>query len=409
MSQYSLESPRLWVALEGWAFRPHMSAYIGRMLDEGFSRRHTFYAVKTVGEYARWLADNHYDQGDLNENTIAAFIGWRERQPGYRHGTRIALLRLLALLRDAVAIPPPTPSQDPQAELLAGYAAYLRQRGLSAKTIAGYTWFAKETVSDWWTDGRGLRRITSSDVIAFVERQAPRRSTSTARTMCGALRSLLRYLHAAGIVVDDLAASVPTVKSWKLASLPTYISQEQLDIVLRKIDRTTVAGRRDYAILMLLARLGLRANEAATLTLDDIDWNTGVFHITGKGGSRVTMPLLPEVGAALADYLEHGRPSCHYREVFLRVETPVAPFPSYIAVSLLARRALRRAGIAGLAHSHAHVFRHSFATGMINAGASLGEIAQILRHQDHDTTRIYAKVDLTSLRQIAQPWPGVVQ
>jgi site-specific recombinase XerD len=408
MAEYTLASPRLWIALEGWPFRQHIAAYIERLQTEGFSDRHTFHAVRAVGEYARWLIDHHGDQIDVHESTIAAFMLWRAEQPGYRHGTRIAIVRLLRLLREAGAVAPATLPEAPQAKLLRDYALHLGQRGLSAKSIAGYTWFAKDSLPDLWQSDVGLGQLSRSDVIRFVENKAPQRSPSTAGTMCGALRSFLRYLRSAGIVDDDLAASVPSVKTWKLSSLPSYLSNEQLAVVLDRTDRATVAGRRDFAILLLLARLGLRANEVAMMKLDDIDWNAGVFRITGKGGARATMPMPSEVGAAIADYLQHGRPSCKHREVFLRVETPIAPFASYISVSLLARRALVRAGIAGLAHKHAHVFRHTLATGMINAGATLGEIGQLLRHKDHDTTRIYAKVDLAGLRQLAQPWPGAV-
>ena len=408
MSEYSLTSPRLWDALEGWPYRQHIKAYIERLQAEGFSNRHTYHAVRAVGEYASWLADHHGGHIDVQESTVAAFMVWRAKQPGYRHGTRIAIVRLMASLRNEGAVAPAALPQDPQAKLLKDYAAHLDQRGLSAKSIAGYTWFAKDSLPDFWQPDVGLAQLSRSDVIRFVENKAPQRSPSTAGTMCGALRSFLRYLRSAGIADDDLAASVPSVKTWKLSSLPSYLSNEQLALVLDHIDRTTTAGRRDYAVLLLLARLGLRANEVATLKLDDIDWTVGVFRITGKGGGRATMPMPPEVGAAIADYLQHGRPPCKHREVFLRVEAPIAPFTSYIPVSLLARRALARAGITGLKHNHAHVFRHTLATGMLNAGATLGEIGQLLRHQDHDTTRIYAKVDLAGLRQLAQPWPGAV-
>lgn len=326
MSEYSLASPHLWQALESWPFRPHIDAYIERLQAEGFSNRHAFHAVRAVGEYARWLVDHHGDENDVHESTIAAFMVWRAGQPGYRHGTRIAIVRLLASLREAGAVAQATLPEDPQAKLLRDFAAHLGQRGLSAKSIAGYIWFAKDGLRDLWQGDVGLAQLNRSDVISFVENKVPQRSPSTARTMCGALRSFLRYLSSAGIVDDDLAASVPSVKTWKLSSLPTYLSNEQLALVLDHIDRTTTAGRRDYAILLLLARLGLRANEVATLKLDDIDWAAGVFRITGTGGGRATMPMPSEVGAAIADYLRHGRPPSRHREVFLRVETPIAPF-----------------------------------------------------------------------------------
>jgi integrase len=162
-------------------------------------------------------------------------------------------------------------------------------------------------------------------------------------------------------------------------------------------------------VLLLLARLGLRANEVATLRLDDIDWAAGLFQITGKGGRRATMPMPPDVGTAIADYLQHARPACEHREVFLRVETPCVPFATYAPVSLIARRALIRAGVTGLAKRHAHVFRHTLATDMVRTGATLAEIGCVLRHQDDDATRVYSKVDLPRLRLLSQPLLGVVQ
>ncbi len=171
-------------------------------------------------------------------------------------------------------------------------------------------------------------------------------------------------------------------------------------------DRSQPVGRRDYAILLLLARIGLRANEIRLLCLEDIDWGSGRLTVHGKGGRSATMPLPMEVGAAIADYLQHGRPRCSCRHVFLRHLAPHRGFTSSSMISQVAKAALRRAGVERVAHRGAHLFRHSLATRLLRAGASLTEIGQVLRHQKHDTTRIYAKVDLASLRSLAQPWPG---
>ncbi len=287
--------------------------------------------------------------------------------------------------------------------MIEDYRAFLKfQQGFAPQSVASYVWFARPFVTELWaSDADGLSRLTTADVIGYVERHAPRRSAATAKIMCARLRSFLRYLRMHGIVDADLAASVPSIRSWALTGLPTFLTVEQLDRVLDHCDRTTIAGCRDYAGLLLLARLGLRANEVATLTLEDIDWRSGVLQVQGKGGRRATMPLPPDVGAAIVDYLRQARPACLYRQIFLRVETPCTPFTSQAPVSLLARRALHRAGVTGIAHRHAHVFRHTLATSMIRTGATLTEIAQVLRHQDADSTRIYAKVDLPSLRHLS--------
>jgi len=224
--------------------------------------------------------------------------------------------------------------------------------------------------------------------------------------ICWTLRSLLRYLRYRGQISTDLASSVPTVRSSRLASLPSYLHPKEIRRVLAACDRGSPIGRRDYAILLLLARLGLRANEIRLLTLEDIDWESGRLNVQGKGRRAGSMPLPTEVGAAMADYLRHGRPRSDSRHVFLRHMAPHSGFMTSRAVSNVVDSALARAGIEGLARRGAHLFRHSLATQLLRAGASLTEIGQVLRHQNPDTTRIYAKVDLGSLRAIALRWPG---
>jgi integrase len=224
--------------------------------------------------------------------------------------------------------------------------------------------------------------------------------------MCWTLRSFLRYLRYRGEISTDLASSVPSVRTWKLASLPSYLHPREIHQVLAACDRHSPIGRRDYAILLLLARIGLRANEIRLLTLDDIDWESGRLTVQGKGRRGASMPLPTEVGAAMADYLRHGRPRSDCRRVFLRHFAPHSGFVTSIAVSNVANSALTRAGIERVARKGAHLFRHSLATQLLRAGASLTEIGQVLRHQNQDTTRIYAKVDVGSLRAIALRWPG---
>ena len=227
--------------------------------------------------------------------------------------------------------------------------------------------------------------------------------------MCSILRSFLRYLRYRGEISCDLASSVPTVRTWELTSLPSYLDPGNIKRVLATCDRHTALGRRDYAILVVLARMGLRANEIRLLTLDDIDWESGHLMVQGKGGHDALMPLPKEVGAAIADYLRHGRPRSDNRRVFLSYSAPHDGFSRSCAITRVAAEALKRAGVDGVAHKGAQLFRHSLATQMLRAGASLTEIGQVLRHRNQDTTRIYAKVDLRSLRELALPWPGGVR
>ncbi|WP_404650868.1 tyrosine-type recombinase/integrase [Bradyrhizobium sp. USDA 336] len=191
--------------------------------------------------------------------------------------------------------------------------------------------------------------------------------------------------------------------------MPTYLSAAQVRKALDGCDRETVMGRRDYAILLLLAKLGLRADEVATLALDDIDWRASEMLVRAKGRQRARMPIPPDVGAAIVAYLRNGRPKTSCRRLFVRTLAPHVGFASGCAITMIAKVALDRVGIEGCAHRGAHIFRHSLATELLRSGATLSEIGQLLRHESHDTTRIYAKVDVDALRTLSLPWPGDVQ
>jgi site-specific recombinase XerD len=204
----------------------------------------------------------------------------------------------------------------------------------------------------------------------------------------------------------DLAATVPTVASWSMTSIPRAISPEQTKKLLASIDRKTAMGRRDYAVLLLLARLGLRSVEVASLELDDIDWSAGQLSVRGKGGQRSELPLPSEVGRAIAAYLRHGRPPCTSRRVFLRAKAPVRAFQGISGVGSIVRHRLQRARIIAPTYG-AHQFRHGLASDLLRQGASLAEIGAVLGHHHPDTTRIYTKIDLKALRTLAQPWPGM--
>lgn len=220
------------------------------------------------------------------------------------------------------------------------------------------------------------------------------------------MRAFLRFLHYHGHVARDWSAVVPRGAKWALAGLPKHLPPGAADKVLAACDRSRPRGRRDYAILLLLARLGLRAGEALRLTLDDIDWEHGQILVRSKKGpGHARMPLPDDVGRAVAIYLRKDRPRCPSRRVFLRVIAPYEPLSHAAVLSVMVERYLRLAGI-GAVRKGAHVFRHTLATDMLRGGASLGEIGQVLRHSNPDSTAIYAKVDLEALRALALPWPG---
>lgn len=290
------------------------------------------------------------------------------------------------------------------------YARYLSDViGLSARTLEHYTEaldrFLLEQVG---SDGPQWSMLTGAEVLRFFRRCARGRSPQYLQRLRSALRSFLRYLQYRGEISRDLSGCIPGVKRWRLASLPKYLSVAQVQRVLDGCDRATAVGKRDYAILLTLARLGLRAIEISTLTLDDVDWRQGQLRLRAKGRERALMPLPREVGQAICAYLQSGRPRSHSRRVFLRQNAPHCGFTKSSCISSIVKLALRRVGMDPPSKG-AHVLRHSLATQMLQSGASLREIGQVLRHRRPDTTRVYAKVDLPTLRSVALPWPEGVR
>ena len=219
------------------------------------------------------------------------------------------------------------------------------------------------------------------------------------------MRSFFRYLWHRGAISKDLSNCVPTVPNWSLSALPRFLLANEVERILTSCDRETAVGRRNYAILLLLARLGLRAGEVVGLSLDDIDWSTSQLIIRGKGGKSAPLPLARDVGQALADYLRVDRPRCGTRRVFIRSRVPYVGLGNASTISALVMRALTHAGVEA-PHKGAHVLRHSLATSLLRQGGSLDEIGKLLRHQSPNTTAIYAKFDLTALDTLALPWPG---
>jgi site-specific recombinase XerD len=297
------------------------------------------------------------------------------------------------------------------AELWAqGYEQHLREaRGLARATIVNYAPFVRSFLKDRFGGGPAtLSLLCARDVVAFVQHQAPHLHPKRAKLLTSALRSFLRYVRYRGEVKLDLAAAVPIVPNWSMSAIPRAIGAEQVRQLLASIDRNTAEGRRDYAILLLLARLGLRSSEVAFLELDAIDWKAGQLSVCGKRGQRSDLPLPTEVGKAIAAYLRHGRPRCNSRRVFLRVKAPVCGFQGACGVGSIVRHRLLRTGIDAPTYG-AHQFRHGLATEMLRQGASLGEIGELLGHHNPQTTKIYIKVDLEALRTLALPWPGGVR
>jgi site-specific recombinase XerD len=327
-----------------------------------------------------------------------------------RQGDAAAVRQFLDFLRHKGVVPEekiaPCRLNPVECEIQA-FQTYLRsERILAEATIVNYVPFVRGFLEDRFGNARvALPHLSAGDVVRFVQRRVPHLHLKRAKLLTTALRAFLHYARYRGDVVHDLAAAVPCVANWSMPSIPRAIPAVAVRQLLRSISRRTAVGRRDYAIVLLLARLGLRAGEVVHLELEDIDWNTGCVSIRGKGGQRTALPLPAEVGAAIAAYLQHGRPQSASRRVFLRAKAPIRGFLDQRAVGALVRNTLARAGI-NTPSKGAHQFRHALATQMLRHGASLTEIGQVLRHRDPQTTTIYVKVDLDGLRPLALRWPG---
>jgi integrase len=308
----------------------------------------------------------------------------------------------------APTVPPPLNSHD---RIFNAFDCYLRtERGLAPKSIVRHLPVIRRFLHEVCPAGDDdLGKISQEEVIGYIERHAQDWSPGTGKAMCWSLRAFLRYLRHQGLNPCPLADCVPPMRRWKLASLPTFLPANQVQKALDGCDRGTPMGRRDYAILMMLAKLGLRADEVATLTLDDIDWRASEMLVRAKGRQRGRMPIPPDVGAAIVAYLRSGHPKSSCRRLFIRTLAPHIGFASGCAITMIAKTALDRVDIEGCAHRGAHIFRHSLATELLRSGANLTEIGQLPRHESHDTTRIYAKIDVEALRTLSLPWPGGAQ
>ena len=400
---------RLFRHLKSGPHGPLISLYAARVVQDGLARHGTWRCLSLTGRLLGWLSRVHLELTDLDERVLDRYLAWRARRQTIQAGDRAALKRLLSVLRETNQIPLAlTPPRLPEDEIFQKFADTLQQeRGLAPKSIVRHLPIIRRFLREVCPGGASdLGRIRQEDVIRYVERHARDASAASGKAMCWALRAFLRYLYCKGLNPLALAGCVPSMRRWRQASLPTYLSAAQVQKVLDGCDQTTALGRRDYAIILMLARLGLRANEVATLTLDDIDWRTGTMRIYAKGRQYTRMPMTVEIGAALVAILRHDRLGSSSRHVFLRILAPHRGFASGCAVTMIAKAALERAGIRGFAHQGAHLFRHSLATELLGAGATLSQIGQLLRHEHHDTTRIYAKVDIEALRAMSVSWPG---
>jgi integrase/recombinase XerD len=376
----------------------HAEGFRAMLAGRGYAPSSAAGQLQMMAHLSCWLAQQDRSAGDLTPATVELFLAAR-KAAGYRRWLSARGIAPLLEYLEAAGLVIPVTSPEPQApggDVLAGFRDYLvTERGLAASTVRNYldaAWLLAAQVR--------LESLTAGDVTGFVLEQCRGRSTGAAAVLVTGLRSLLRYLHLTGFTAVSLADAVPSAAS--ASPLPEAIGPGQSRLLLGSCDRGTAMGLRDYAVLVLLARLGLRVSEVAAMELGDINWRAGQIAIRGKGSRVDQLPMPADVGQAIASWLRGGRPGCPCRQVFTTLLAPLGPLTRK-AVSAIVTRAARRAGLTAVT---AHRMRHGAATGLLRAGASLPEVGQVLRHASMLNTARYARVDYAALSAVARPWPG---
>lgn len=385
----------------------HVAGFRDELARQGYRSGSATTQLQLMAHVSRWLVDHGLQVSQLTPVEVERFIECRRSQGYAQHRSSHALVPLLRYLQESGAIAvPAVEAATPLEKLLERYREHLLgARGLAPSTTQRYLGAARAFLSEQ-AGQRGeldLAGLSASRGIDFVRDGCRRMTPASAKDLIVCLRSLLRFLAAAGIAPTELAEALPAVAVWGGGSLPRALPAEQVAALLASCDPASVIGRRDFAVLTMLSRLGLRAGEVAGLLLDDFDWRLGEVVVRGKGHQVDRMPLPVDVGEAVVAYLDGGRPRVACRSVFLRVNAPIVGL-SAIGVSTMVGRACERTGMPWCG---AHRLRHSAATSMLRAGGSLTEVGQVLRHRSGPaTTGIYAKVDWQALASVTQPWPA---
>lgn len=384
----------------------HLDKFAEFLVGEGYVSETIKAKYALVADLSHWLKQRGVPLAKLDETRLKQFHA--HRRGSRRRGDVFTGHQLLELLRRLGVVPalPQKVDQTALGQLTRDYERFLSsERGLAPATLISYLPIVRRFLTaHFGNKALRLQDLQPQDLHRFILRQVPRGSRTYSKLMVTALRSFLRFLCQRGSTKTDLASALFGVAHWRLSHLPKSLPPDQVERLLRCCDRSTASGQRDYAILLLLARLGLRGGEVLAMTLDDLDWEHGEILVRGKGQRLERLPLPKDVGTALVHYLRQVRPTCLTRKVFIRLKAPRRGLRQ-TSICCVVRRALQRAGL-NPDFKGAHLLRHSLATKMLGRGASLGEIGQLLRHRQPTTTQIYAKVDIKALRAIALPWMG---
>ncbi|MCA1679460.1 MAG: site-specific integrase [Actinobacteria bacterium] len=397
---------KVWVPVVSGPLAPYATGFEWWLRSRSYSASAVADRMYQLDQLSRWLGREGLGVGEVTGDQAERFAAARRSVGLASWASPSSVMLPLGYLRTLGVAPVPAPvlARGPLEELIEDYRRYLSvERGLCDHTVLdAYGPAARLFLAGRdGPDGLYLERLSAADVTSFLAHECPKRSVSGARDLVCALRSLLRYLHLAGLIEAPLVWAVPSVADLRDRSLPRGLEPGAVKKLLASCDRRRLVGRRDFAILLLLSRLGLRAGEVAGLRIDDVDWRRGELVVRGKGGRHDVLPLPVDVGEAVVSYLRR-RPRCECRELFLRVTAPRQGV-NRSTIGWVVRAACDRAGLPRVG---AHRLRHSAATAMLRQGASLGEIGQVLRHREQKTTAIYAKVDRVALGGLVRPWPS---
>lgn len=403
------ESPARIRTILGGPAGVQIESFAEQLVRCGYSKVSIRRHIRSAEHIVRWATRRSLPLHDLGGRAFKRFLDHlgRCRCGRYHCANRVdvaAGARLFLSHLQGVKEPPARDRQIAPEEpgLLAEFWAWMRQRrGTSDRALYNYSIPIRELIGCINGDPSALN---AGRLRQFVLEQSKSGRWSALRCRT-ALRMFLRFLIAEGRCRAGLLGAIPVVPHWRLTELPRYLAAEDVERLIACCDPTSRVGKRDLAILLLLARLGLRAGDIVQMHLSDIDWNGAWLHVSGKSRRQTRLPLTQEVGQAIATYIQYSRFPAQTDALFLRARAPYRALGSHCAVSAIVDRAFRRARVQRPGRGAAHLLRHSVASSMLRQGASLQEISALLRHRSIETTQIYAKVDIAGLEKIAQPWP----
>ena len=412
ISQY-FKSPSRFKSLCNDPSESMIEGFAQDLWDAGYAKITARRHIRAAEHFIYWANKETIPGSSWNELLLPRFDDHLSRCEcsgyGHQHSDLLRGVRLFMGYVCGTGIDRAMTRRSEQAEqdptLLVEFNAWMRQqRGTADSTLNNYSIPLRDLLQ---RVGEDPSRLDAQSLRQFVLERSQKCGWAAAKKCTTALRMFLRFLIAEGKCSAGLDAAIPTVAHWRLSSLPRYLQAEDVERVIASCDLASAVGKRDRAILLLLSRLALRAGDVWQLRLEDINWKDASIMVSGKSRRETQLPLTQELGHALVDYLQHGRPASDSDAVFVRSRAPFRAFACHSAVSVIVERAMRRAEVTCESRGAAHVLRHSAASSMLRQGASLQDIAAILRHRSIETTQIYAKVDVVVLKTIAQPWPTV--